>query len=248
MAHENISQDALTQADRTSNEFSTYQGALGQAGVQDVSAKLAGGEFLNRSGDKIAVSPGAGFGEIYIGCAWNTKKRAMPGIFGRLLGLSKTQKFDLDLGLMYELQDGTRGALQALGVGNGAYGEPPYIVLSHDERSGLSEGDDEYVRVNGAQWKNIKRLLIYTYIYEGAVDWAQVEPIVQIKVAGQKPLTVTPRMARHNLGVCAVAIMENVRDGFTLTNLTEYFPGQAEMDRAYGFGINWTDGLKENVR
>lgn len=250
MPRENISQDALTQADQAQNEFSDYQGALGQSGVQDVAAKMAGGGFLSRAGDKIAVSPpadGSGFSDIYIGCAWNTQTTPKAGFFGRLLGLSTTRKFDLDLGVMYELADGTRGALQALGTGNGAHDTPPYIVLSHDERSGLSDDDDEYICVNGQKWAHIKRLLVYTYIYAGAVDWAQVAPAVQVKVAGQAPLQVTPRMARENLPVCAIALIENVRGGFTLENLTEYFPGQIEMDRAYGFGVAWEDGLKDNV-
>ncbi len=245
MSRENISQDALTQADRTSNEFSTYQGALGQAGVQDIAAKMAGGEFLTRTGDQVAVSPGAnGFDDIYIGCAWNIRKTTNT-FWGRLLGLSSTRRVDLDLGVLYELSDGTRGALQALGAADGAYDAPPYIVLSHDERSGLKDGDDEYMRVNGKLWEKIKRLLIYVYIYDGAVDWADVAPMVQVQITGQKPLSVRPQMARHNLSVCAVAMMEQTRGGFILSNLTQYFPGQAEMDRAFGFGVTWQDGTKE---
>src|SRR5262245_44152534 len=132
-----ISQDGLTQADRTQNEFSRYQGALGQAGVRDSGAMPRGkGEFLGAAGDQIALTPGPdGFGEIYVGCSWNVQKTAIRGFLGKL-GLKHTQKIDIDLGCMYELGDGTRGALQALGADNGALARAPYICLSHDERTG----------------------------------------------------------------------------------------------------------------
>jgi tellurite resistance protein TerA len=240
-----VSQDGLTQADRTQNEFSAYRGALGQAGVRDMEAGHGQkGEFLSRPGDQMALSPGTdGFGEIYIGCAWHIQTGKAGGILG-LLGLNKHKHVDIDLGCLYELNDGTRGALQALGRDNGSFEAPPYIWLSHDERTGRAEGDDEFLRVNGTAWPHFKRLMIYAYIYHGVPDWASVRPDVTVRVPGQSPLHVVPATKRGKLAVCAIALIEQIRGGIKLTNLTEYFPGQAEMDRAYGFGINWRDGLK----
>jgi tellurite resistance protein TerA len=161
-----------------------------------------------------------------------------------LLGFNRHTQIDIDLGCLYELNDGTRGALQALGRDNGSFESSPYIWLSHDERTGRAEGDDEFMRVNGAAWTNFKRLMIYAYIYQGAPDWSSARPDVALRVPGQAPLHVTPSTRRGKLPVCAIALIEQMRGGIKLTNLTEYFPGQAEMDRAYGFGINWRDGLK----
>ena len=57
-------------------------------------------------------------------------------------------------------------------------------------------------------------------------------------------MIVTPDAHMDELAVCAIAMMENVRGGIRLTNHTEYFPGHNEMDRAFGFGLQWADGQK----
>lgn len=243
MNEDHISQDALTQADRTTNEFSAYQGALGQTGVKAFDAPKTA-SYLGNAGDSVALTPGPdGLGTIYVGCSWNVQKAVRTGFWGQLFG-PKKQIIDIDLGCLYELTDGTRGALQALGAEDGALDRPPFIRLSHDERTGLAEGDDEYMHINGAQWGSIKRVLIYAYIYSGAPDWSFVRPAVTIRVPGQADAVITPAIGRQSLGVCALAMIEQIRGGLKLTNLTEYFPGQPELDRAYGFGVNWSDGHK----
>lgn len=240
------SQDSLTNADRTVNEFSGRDGALGQAGVHDTAPMLPIPEdrLLGRAGDSIVLSPTAvGFPDMYVGCSWNLGKTPMPGLLGSI-GFKRTRKIDLDLGCLYNLTDGTRGGLQALGADNGSMVAPPYIWLSHDERTGARDGDDEFLKINGQKWPEFQRVLIYAYIYAGAADWAGVAPDVTIRIPGQAPVHVTPMIQRTGLGVCAIALMEQIRGGIKITNLTEYFPGQAEMDRAYGFGVQWTDGVK----
>ena len=241
------SQDSLSQADRNTNEFSGYDGALGQAGVRELGASgttMPSGEILARPGDMTVVSPPpSGFREIYIGCSWNVQKTPLPGIFG-WLGLKRSRKIDVDLGCLYNLADGTRGGLQALGDDDGSFDAPPYVWLSHDERTGARPGDDEFIRLNGAHWPAFARVLVYAYIYAGADDFSSVRPVVTLRVAGQAPVHIMPKMKRPDLGVCAVALLEQVRGGIKITNLTEYFPGQPEMDRAYGFGVPWQDGAK----
>ena len=98
--------------------------------------------------------------------------------------------------------------------------------------------------MNGAHWHEIKRMLIYLYIYNGAPNWAQVNPRVMIDVPGEQDLFV--RLGAHDdrLHLCAIGGVENVRGGIKLTNYTEYFPGHEEMDRAFGFGLEWGEGSK----
>jgi tellurite resistance protein TerA len=57
-------------------------------------------------------------------------------------------------------------------------------------------------------------------------------------------MIVTPQVDRSEQSVCVIAEVENVRNGIKLTNHTEYFPGHAEMDRAFAFGLSWSDGEK----
>jgi tellurite resistance protein TerA len=166
---------------------------------------------------------------------------------GKLLKKVKTSDIDLDLGILYEHQDGTKGAIQAFGDANtmGHYNLSPYLSLSGDERTGNSPDDDEFIHVNGKEWPKFKRLLIYVYIYRGALDWAQVKPQIHIRIPDQKPMIVTLSSHHKGLGLCAIAGIENVRNGMKISNYTEYFPGHAEMDRAFGFGLEWTNGEKK---
>jgi tellurite resistance protein TerA len=140
--------------------------------------------------------------------------------------------------------DGTRGAIQAFGEKFGDFDNPPYMKLSGDERTGDAKGHDEYIVVNGAHWDKIKRILVYFYIYDGARKWAEISPHIVLDVPGEDDLVVT--LSKHNdaLAVCAVGGLESIRGGIKLTNYTEYFPGHAEMDRAFGFGLEWDDGVK----
>ena len=87
-------------------------------------------------------------------------------------------------------------------------------------------------------------IIVYIYIYEGAIDWAQVKPQIHIRIPGQSPMVVTPGTHHRELALCVIGGIENVRAGLRLTNYTEYYPGHIEMDRAFGFGLQWDDGRK----
>lgn len=237
--------DSLIEANRERGQFSGYGGALGAAGHRELNRHPKNCAFLRKPGDCIALSPGAqGFEEILIGGAWERRKTRERNPLLRLFRTTRGRKVDLDLGCLYEMQDGNRGAIQAFGEKFGAYAQAPYIALSGDERTGDKQGMDETLRINGAHWKNIKRLLIYIYIYKGAPSWAAIKPEVIIDVPGEQDLVMSPGVHNDDLPLCAIGGLENVNNGIKLTNYSEYFPGHAEMDRAYGFGLNWEDGKK----
>jgi tellurite resistance protein TerA len=118
------------------------------------------------------------------------------------------------------------------------------IFLSGDERRGDRVGPDETIHINGAHWNDIQRILFYAYIYKGAENWAHVRPQIQVRVPHQSPMIVTLNASKQALSLCAIASLENVRGGLKLTSILEYFPGHAEMDRAFGFGLSWEDGVK----
>ena len=170
------------------------------------------------------------------------------GFFEKLLGrihLVTQNPVDLDLGCLYELQNGQRGAIQAFGKRFGVLDDAPYIQLSGDERTGETEGQDETLTVNGSKWPEIKRIVLYIYIYEGASNWDTVKPQIQLRVPGQKPVVVTLKAHRDYMPICAIASLENIRDGIRLTTHLEYYPGHDAMDRAFGFGLEWEQGQKQ---
>ncbi len=243
MSRDKLSTDSLAEASRERAKFSGHGNALGAAGYT-AEGEAAG--LLSGANEIAVINPQThGFQDIRIAVSWNNVVAQKGGFLHRLLCRVEKRGVDLDLGCLYELQDGSRGALQAFGDMYGAYNDPPYIRLSGDERTGDREGDDEYITIHGQKWPLIKRLLLYVYIYGGVPAWAEVRPQVRIAVPGEEPLTVVPSAHDSVLAVCALASLENVRDGIKITNHTEYFPGHAEMDRAFGFGGRWEDGIKQ---
>lgn len=242
---EYLSANSLIEATRSRAEFSGHGNALGAAGHREVSFDPENCAYLREPGQSIAVSPGAkGFESILIGVAWDRIEVRKKGLLGKLLKQTREVSVDLDIGCLYEMNDGTRGCIQAFGRKFGAFDTPPFIGLSGDERTGKSEGHDEYMLVNGARWSEIKRVLVYLYIYKGAPSWAAINPQVIVDIPGDDDLVLTLGARNDKLALCALGGLENVRGGIKLTNYTEYFPGHAEMDRAFGFGLEWADGQK----
>lgn len=230
------STDSLSEATRSRAEFSGHKGARGAAGYRD---------YLSEHGQSTIVPAiTTGFGKIRIGAAWDNITLNNSGLLGKLVKKLKGEGIDIDLGCLYEMKSGSRGCLQAFGDMFGAYDFPPYISLSGDERTGDAAGDDEFIRVNGAHWNEISRILVYVYIYHGKGDWSAIKPKVTVTVGNDAPMIVVPKVRNSELSVCVIAMLENQGDSIKVTNHTEYFPGHAEMDRAFGFGLEWDDGSK----
>lgn len=239
------STDSLAEASRSRGKFSGHGDALGMAGKREASDDPDNCPQLRQPGQSIAVNPPeGGFKYIVIGASWDNIAAQKAGLFGKLLKKATKSGVDLDVGCLYELEDGSRGCIQAFGEKWGDFDKPPYMRLSGDERTGDAPGQDEHILVNGAHWDKIKRIVVYFYIYEGAPNWAEINPRIILDVPGEDDLIVS--LSAHNdaLCVCAVGGIENVRGGIKLTNFTEYFPGHEEMDRAFGFGLEWKDGRK----
>lgn len=250
----NSSKSSIMEATRSRARFSEHAQSKGAAGFISPFDESQPADFLSRPGQTSIVNPTKeGIQNFEIGVAWDnvSSKRTIkkPGLLDRLLG--KKQKkvniskgVDLDIGCLYELNNGKRGVIQAFGNMYGALEEEPYIHLSGDERTGDADGEDELICVNGKRWDKFKRIVIYIYIYGGADNWDRVKPQIQVRVPEEKPMIVSLSARREELALCAVAGLENVRGGIRMTNFMEYFPGHAEMDRAFGFGLEWAEGQK----
>ena len=243
------SRQAIQDATRSRASFSGHGKAKGAKGyVSDTDDSSV--DFLGTTGDTTIFQPQeGGFGKIRIGAAWKPMRKPDESFFGKLLKRESDQFVDLDLACMYEMKDGTKGALQGFGKLFGNYDKPPYIKLSGDDRTGEDDDDvdglDEYFLINGQKWDEIKRLVVYLYIYDGAAHWAEITPQVRVEVPNEKPMIVTLHTYKSELCVCAVAELENVRGGIRMKNITEYYPGHPSLDRAFGFGLEWEDGSKD---
>ena len=196
-----------------------------------------------QKGHKVSLekkSP-AGLGEIHVNLNWNSVPQNQ-GFIKSLFG--GQQGIDLDLGCLYELKNGQKGAVQALGNSFGSLTRPPYVSLDGDDRTGAAAAG-ENLRINGNQIANIKRVLVYTFIYEGVANWKQADATVTIRYPGAEDLIVKMDSYNSSDTMCALALLENVKDEtFSVEKVVQFFRGHAMMDQAFGWGLNWKPGRK----
>ena len=196
-----------------------------------------------QKGQKVNLKKAAssGLGEILVNLNWNAKP-AKKGLLGTLFGGS--QGIDLDLGCLYELKDGQKGAVQALGNGFGALNRPPYIALDGDDRTGAAAAG-ENLRINGDQIGNIKRILVYTFIYEGIANWQQADAVVTIQYPGAEDLIVKMDEFNSSDTMCGLALLENINDEtFSVEKIVQFFFCLRELDQAFHWGLRWKTGHK----
>ena len=183
-----------------------------------------------RKGEKISLEKKDGnLGEIIVNLNWNQPA------YGSI---------DLDLECLYELSNGKKFGVQALGGNFGSFIAPPFIKLDGDDRSGSNE-DGENLRINGAHIADIRRILIFTSIYEGVANWEQARGVVTVKCPGNPELVVRLDSFHPRHKICAIALLENQNNqGFSVEKLVDYFESKPKMDQAYNWGLRWKAGTK----
>ena len=229
---------------------------------------------LEKRGDKVSLDKrgSAGFGRIHVNLNWNQSGNMAPapapapapastGLLGRLSGAlggitagaaggrRRSGGIDLDLGCMLELADGRKGLVQALGNAWGDYDNAPYIKLDADDRTG-SSSNGENLWINGDQFSQIRRAIIFSFIYEGVPNWSATDGVVTVAVPNQAPIEVRLDQGGNQM-MCAIAMIENQGGQLSVTKMVEYFEQQGRtsahelMDRRFGFGLRWKTGSKD---
>ena len=193
-------------------------------------------------GKKVSLKKGSqsGLGEILINLNWNTKpaKKGLFGVFGGGQGI------DLDLGCLFELKDGQKGAVQALGNAFGSLQHLPFIALDGDDRTGaVTTGEN--LRIDGNKIALFKRILVYTFIYEGVANWQQADAVVTIKYPGAEDLIIKMDSYNSNDVMCGLPLLENVNDEtFSVEKIVQFYPGHQALDSAFHWGMRWQAGRK----
>ncbi|MNP10738.1 Tellurium resistance protein [compost metagenome] len=191
---------------------------------------------LKKKGDVINLQKGSGpIGEVLVNLNWNR---------GKSSSFFASKGIDLDLGCLFELKDGRKGAIQALGDSFGSLNRVPFVALDGDDRTGaVTSGEN--LRINGKHVSDIKRIVVYAFIYEGVTKWSDADGVVTIKQNGGPDIEVKLDQHDNRKGMCAIAMIRNVNDQtFSIERLVEYFSGHEELDRAYNWGLNWVAGSK----
>ncbi|TCM07382.1 TerD family protein [Sphingomonas sp. PP-CC-3G-468] len=191
---------------------------------------------LDKPGQTVSLEKkGAAFGEIGVNLNWS---RGRKGYFGGGTAI------DLDLGCLYELQDGGIGVVQALGNAFGSFEEDPYIALSGDDRTGdVSQG--ETMRINGRRWQDIRRVIVFANIYDGVPNWQQTDGVVSVTMPDQPPIEVRMTEGRNDRRVCGVVMIENDAGRLKATRIVEYFRDQQKLDERFEWGLRWVAGRKD---
>jgi tellurite resistance protein TerA len=194
---------------------------------------------LEKKGQSISLEKQqGGLGEILVNLNWNSTPVKSPGFLSQ-----PSSGIDLDLACLWELNNGTIGAVQALGGHFGVLHHYPFIELDQDDRSGLSVAG-ETLRINGNHWQEFRRILIFTFIYEGVPNWSHVDAVITIKSKNQPDIEVRLDSHRNDQFMCAIAMLENINHQLRITKLVDYFAGHQHMDHAYGWGLNYVTGSK----
>ncbi|WP_411348228.1 TerD family protein [Paenibacillus sp. WLX2291] len=202
---------------------------------------------LKKKGDVINLQkkPGVALGELLINLNWNRQQQKKSGGlfgFGGSSGGS-SRGTDLDLGCLYELQDGSKGVVQALGNSFGRIDVPPYVSLDADDRTG-ERSNGENMRINGNRISDIKRVLVFSFIYEGISRWTEADGVVTINQQGGPDIIVRLDEPDNRRTMCAVAMIRNVGETFSIEKVVQYFSGHQEMDLAFNWNMRWKAGRK----
>ncbi|MEU5434231.1 TerD family protein [Streptomyces sp. NPDC020719] len=192
---------------------------------------------------------GGGSGALRVNLNWQVRKQ-LSG-WGAKLGRAVANHTDLDLDLcaLYELADGRKGVVQALGNAFGSLNRPPYIHLDGDDRTGaVSSGEN--LTVNLDHKDQFRRLLIFVTIYEGARSFADLHATVTLRPQHGAAIDFSLDECTVPSTVCALALITNTGADLVVQREARYLvpargvSPQRTIDQAYGWGMNWTPGRK----
>jgi tellurite resistance protein TerA len=196
----------------------------------------------------LAKQGGTG-GAMRVNLNWESRKQFKG--WGSKLGRAMAVHADLDLDLcaLYELTDGRKGVVQALGNAFGALDQPPYILLDGDDRTGaVSTGEN--LTVNLDQKDRLRRVLIFVTIYEGARSFADLHATVTLTPQNGAPIDFSLDECTVPSNVAALALISYENGDLTVRREARYLvpqrgvSPQRTVDQAYGWGMNWTPGRK----
>ena len=158
---------------------------------------------------------------------------------------------DLDLGIYYEMNDGTkslidpiqfskRGGPQNIPTKQGCFTQFPYIWHQGDDR-GNKETSCERIYVNPKGLKDVKKLYVYAFIWRGVPHWYKTDAKLEIKVGGQSCVLVNLDQTEEKGRFCVAA---EISTNGEVKKLSTFHKNHSACDSAYGWNFKWTSGTK----
>ncbi|MFJ2160669.1 TerD family protein [Streptomyces sp. NPDC087856] len=188
-------------------------------------------------------------GALRVNLNWEVRKQFSGWGSKRGRAVAMHADLDLDLCALYELADGRKGVVQALGNAYGSLQRPPYIHLDGDDRTGAS-ASGENLTVNLDHIKDFRRILVFVTIYEGARSFADLHATVTLQPQHGAAIDFSLDECTVPSTVCALALITNTGGDLVVQREARYLvpdrgvSPQRTVDRVYGWGMNWTPGRK----
>ncbi|KOX29897.1 Tellurium resistance [Streptomyces ardesiacus] len=218
-------------------------------------------QLTKRHGQVSLTKQGAATGNLRVNLSWRMRTSDISGVQRESLlrhpfkalkppevvGHSQSMvNVDLDLGCLYELKDGTRGVVQPLGGFLGEVNAPPYVKLSGDDRFGSASGETLYINLDHKD--AIKRLLLFAYIYDQTPAFDRTHAVVTLYPSNGPRIEIGLDERHPQARSCAVVMIENVKDEIVVRREVKFVYGfQGELDRLYGWGLQWGRGHKSKA-
>lgn len=190
--------------------------------------------------------------EIVINLNWSQEKKG--GFLSNLFG-DKSNDIDLDLGCFYELNNGEKTAIDGIqfskgqgGARNiltrqGRYTAEPWIWHTGDDR-GTSSGSGENIIVNPTGIKDLKRIIVYCFIYDGVAKWQETNAVVTVKVSGNPDIEVAMGNQSSHRKFCAIAEILFTQNSIAVKKLVTFHNSHGDCDKMYNWGLSWKAGSK----
>ncbi|MFJ9243641.1 TerD family protein [Streptomyces sp. NPDC101776] len=188
-------------------------------------------------------------GAMRVNLNWEVRKQFSGWGSKRGRAVAMHADLDLDLCALYELADGRKGVVQALGNAFGSLQRPPYIHLDGDDRSGASSSG-ENLTINLDHIRDFRRILVFVTIYEGARSFADLHATVTLQPQHGAAIDFSLDECTVPSTVCALALITNTGGDLVVQREVQYLvpergvSPQRTVDRVYGWGMNWTPGRK----
>lgn len=161
---------------------------------------------------------------------------------------------DLDLGIFYEMKDGTKSLIDPVQFsGRGGNSDhqtkqgclimPPYIWHQGDDK-GKNDTSVERIYINPKGLKDIKKMYVYAFIWRGVPHWFKTDAKVEIKVGGQSCALVKLDQTDSKERFCVIAELTPQGNILEVKKLSTFHKNHSACDKVYNWGFRWTSGIK----
>lgn len=172
-------------------------------------------------------------GEIIVNLNWNQNNRLRRNV-------------DIDIGCFVETDGGWKSEWVVDGLNrNGSLRDYPYVDIDQDDRTG-SSATGETLRVNSRGLEHIKRILLYTYIYEGADDWNDLDAVVTIKFPNKADMVIKMNEFNRRARYSVLAEIRNDGKNLEIKKILDFLNGgHKEITDKYRWHFSWRAGSKD---